>query len=173
MRRFLLAAAVFGLACGAQAADMPDFLRGSLPASSAPTRNWDGWYAGGEIGYTSADMDFGHNYQWDDLVFGVEANYNYVNSLSSSVTNSMSRGIVNPAGSNPPAGHTYTYNMTLAGNAALQVKDVMTFRGRAGWAYDNFLPYIFGGVAVGRMSVSRQASVTGNLQDLSLIHISE
>jgi len=206
MRRFLLAAAVFGLACGAQAADMPDFLRGSLPASSAPTRNWDGWYAGGEIGYTSADMDFGHttatltnfmlrdsvlqapigqwslfsknhaqatgfggfvgrNYQWDDLVFGVEANYNYVNSLSSSVTNSMSRGIVNPAGSNPPAGHTYTYNMTLAGNAALQVKDVMTFRGRAGWAYDNFLPYIFGGVAVGRMSVSRQASVTGNLQD--------
>jgi len=60
MRRFLLVAAVFGLASGAQAADMPDFLRGSLPASNTPTRNWDGWYVGGQIGYSSADIDFGH-----------------------------------------------------------------------------------------------------------------
>lgn len=209
MRRFLLAAVMFGVASGARAADLPDFpaLRGSLPGGLSNTsRNWDGWYAGGEIGYSSAEIDFGHatktmtnfmlrntvlqdpisqwslfsknhaqatgfgafvgrNWQWDDLVFGVEANYNYVNSLSSSVTNSMSRAIVNPSGSNPPIGHTYTYNMTLAGNAQLQVKDVVTFRGRAGWAYDCFLPYVFGGMAVGRMAASRQASVTGNLQD--------
>ena len=50
MRRLLLAAVMFGAAAGAQAADMPDFLRGSFPASSAPTRNWDGWYAGGQVG---------------------------------------------------------------------------------------------------------------------------
>ena len=48
MRRFLLAAMMFGAAAGAQAADMPDFLRGSACPRPAPTRNWDGWYAGGQ-----------------------------------------------------------------------------------------------------------------------------
>jgi outer membrane immunogenic protein len=190
MRRLLLAAVMFGAASGAQAADMPDFLRGSIPSGpSTPTRNWDGWYVGGQIGYTSADIDFSHapksltnfmernsvlqepvaawqllsrnhaqatgfgafvgrNYQWDDLVFGVEANYNYMNSLSSSSTDSMRRLIVNPSGENPPAGHTHTYDTTLSGSAALQIKDVVTFRGRAGWATGNFLPYMFGGLAV-------------------------
>jgi outer membrane immunogenic protein len=207
MRRLLLAAMMFGAASGAQAADMPDFLHGSLtPGPSAPTRNWDGWYAGGQIGYSSAEIDFGHatktltnfmlrntvlqepveqwallsknhaqgtgfgafvgrNWQWDDLVFGVEANYNYIDSLASSATNSMSRAIVNPAGDTPPAGHTHTYNVTLSGNAALQIKDVMTFRGRAGWAVGDLLPYAFGGLAVGRMDASRSATVSGNLQD--------
>src|SRR5471030_3017258 len=61
MRRFLLAAVMLGAAAGAQAADMPDFLRGSLaPGPSVPNRNWDGWYAGGQIGYSSAELDFGH-----------------------------------------------------------------------------------------------------------------
>jgi len=47
MRRFLLAAMMFGAAAGAHAADMPDYLRGSLPGETTPSRNWDGWYAGG------------------------------------------------------------------------------------------------------------------------------
>jgi outer membrane immunogenic protein len=207
MRRFLLAAVMFGAASGAQAADMPDFLRGSIPPSlSTASRNWDGWYAGGQVGYSSADMDFSHapktltnfmlrdgvlqepishwsllsknhaqatgfgafvgrNYQWEDLVFGVEANYNYMTSLSSSSTNSMRLLIVNPAGENPPAGHIHTYDTTLTGNAALQIKDVVTFRGRAGWAVDNFLPYVFGGLAVGRVDVARWATVSYDKYD--------
>ena len=55
--------------------------------------------------------------------------------------------------------------MTLAGNAAVQIKDVITLRGRAGWATGNFLPYVFGGVAVGRMDVARSVTSSGNLQD--------
>lgn len=208
MRKFVLAAVMVGLAHDACAADMPEFLRGSLPSQglSTITRNWEGWYVGGQVGYSSADIDFGHapksltnfmlrntilqapiadwsllpknhaqatgfggfigrNYQWNDIVLGVEANYNYVGNLASSASDSMSRSIVNPAGSTPPAGHTYTYNVTLAGDAALQIKDVMTFRGRAGWAYDNFLPYMFGGLAVGRIAASRSATISGNLQD--------
>lgn len=207
MRRFLLAAAMFGAASGAQAADMPDFLRGSISSEPVtPTRNWDGWYVGGQIGYTSADMDFSHapqsltnftlrnsvlqdpvsqwqllsrnhaqatgfgafvgrNYQWDDLVFGVEANYNYMTSLRSSSTNSMRLLIANPAGENPPAGHTHTYDTTLSGNASLQIKDVLTFRGRAGWATGNFLPYMFGGLAVGRVDVARTANVSWDKYD--------
>jgi outer membrane immunogenic protein len=57
MRRFLLAAVIFGVACGAQAADMPDFLRGSISAPT-PTRNWDGWYVGGQVSYSAVASDF-------------------------------------------------------------------------------------------------------------------
>jgi outer membrane immunogenic protein len=202
MRRFVLAALMFGAVSGAHAADMPDFLRGSLPAGPAPTRNWSGWYAGGQVGYSAMSSDFsnsiaglsnfifrdsvlqqptsqfnllaktttqgtgfgafvGRNYQWDDLVFGVEANYSYFNSLSTSTSASNSLAIVNPAGIVNPPGVTTTYGVTLTGRAAAQIKDAITFRGRAGWAVDNFLPYAFGGVAVGRMDVSR--SVTSNV----------
>ncbi len=202
MRRFVLAAMMFGAVSGAQAADMPDFLRGSLPAGPAPTRNWSGWYAGGQVGYSAMASDFsnsiaglsnfifrdsvlqqptsqfdllaktttqssgfgafvGRNYQWDDLVFGVEANYSYFSSLSTSTSASNSLAIVNPAGQVNPPGVTTTYGVTLTGRAAAQVKDEITFRGRAGWAVDNFLPYAFGGVAVGRMDVSR--SVTSSV----------
>jgi outer membrane immunogenic protein len=102
----------------------------------------------------------GRNWQWDDLVFGFEANYTFLNGLQSSSTNSMIRTIVNPAGENPPPGYTVSYVTALSGNAALQVKDVVTFRSRAGWAVGNALPYIFGGLAVGRTDVSRSATIT-------------
>jgi outer membrane immunogenic protein len=202
MRGLLLVAAMFGVTTAAQAADMPDFLRGSIPASAPVTRNWEGWYVGGQASYSSSEIDFGRsvvsltnfifrdstlqesvsqfsllsknhaqsrgfggfvgrNYQWDDVVLGVEANYNYFNNLASSSQNTLSRAIPNPAGTVVPANHTYTYNTTLTGDAALQIKDVLTFRGRAGWAAGAFLPYMFGGVAVGRMDVAR--SVTSNV----------
>src|ERR1700685_2938336 len=115
MRRLMLAAMMFGTMSCAQPAAMPDYLRGSV--SETPTRNWAGWYAGGEVGYSSTSMDFsqslvgltnfiyrdsvlegptsqlsalskvnpqgtgfggfvGRNYQFDDLVFGVEDYYN-------------------------------------------------------------------------------------------------
>ena len=209
MRRFLLAAVMFGAASGAQAADLPDLpiLRGSVPPSlSSETRNWDGWYVGGQIGYTSASTDFsssivgltnfifrnsvlqqptstwsvlnktspqgtgfgafaGRNYQFEDIVFGFEANYNYLNRLASSSSSTIALGIVNPSGSTPPVNHTYTYETTLNGNARLQIKDVLTLRGRAGWATGNFLPYVFGGVAVGRMDVARSVTTNVVLRD--------
>jgi outer membrane immunogenic protein len=198
MRRLLLTAVVFGAVSGATAADMPDYLRGSISAP-APTRNWDGWYAGGEVSYSAVASDFsksvvgltnfifrdsvlqqptsqfgllaktttqgtgfggfvGRNWQLDDLVFGVEANYNYFDRLTTSTSASNALEIVSPAGT---PGVTSTYGVTLTGRAAAQVKDAITFRGRAGWATGNFLPYVFGGVAVGRMDVSR--SVTSNV----------
>src|SRR5476651_582472 len=63
MRRLLLAAMMFGAVSGAQAADLSDLpiLRGSSSEGlSTASRNWDGWYAGGQIGYSSAEIDFGH-----------------------------------------------------------------------------------------------------------------
>src|ERR1044072_6609162 len=57
MRRFLLVAAIVGTATAAQAADMPDFLRGSFTAP-VTRPNWQGAYIGGQASYGAADMDF-------------------------------------------------------------------------------------------------------------------
>ena len=208
MRRFLLAAMMFGTVSGARAADMPDFLRGSIPPTlSTATRNWDGWYAGGQIGYSSANMDFsqslvgltnfiyrdsvletptsqlsalgkanpqatgfgafvGRNYQWDDLVFGVEANYNYINSLRGSSKSSIGPLAYSfPPGQITSANDTPTFTVTLKGNASAQIKDAITLRGRTGWATGNFLPYIFGGLAIGRMDVQRIVTSTTTRRD--------
>ena len=203
MRRLLLAAVVLGAASGAQAADMPEFLRGSISAPTpTPTRNWDGWYVGGQVSYSAVASDFsrsvtgltnfifrdsvlqqptsqfgllpktttqgsgfgafvGRNYQSEDLVFGLEANYNYFDGLATSTSGSNSLEIVNPPGQVNAPGVTTTYGVTLTGRSAVQLKDSITLRARAGWATGNFLPYVFGGVAVGRMDVSR--SVTSNV----------
>ena len=208
MRRFFLAAVMFGMAAGAQAADMPDFLRGTLPASSAPTRNWDGWYAGGQVGESWGNTDYrntattqtndlfrntslagpaselnvlgkvneqstafggfvGRNWQFDDVVLGVEANYNYLSSLASSTAASIGPIQVAEPGLILPTGDTAADGLTLKGRAALRVKDEVTFRGRAGWATGDFLPYMFGGLAVGRMDVSStvSSSVTRTIND--------
>ena len=203
MRRFFLAAVMFGMATGAQAADMPDFLRGTLPASSAPTRNWDGWYAGGPVGESLGNTDYrntattqtndlfrntslagpaselnvlgkvneqstafggfvGRNWQFDDVVLGVEANYNYLSSLGTSTSANLGPIQVAEPGLVLPPGATAADGVSLNGSAALQVRDEMTFRGRAGWATGDFLPYVFGGLAVGRMDVTRTVSSSVN-----------
>jgi outer membrane immunogenic protein len=205
MRRFVLAAVMFGAASGAWAADMPDFLRGSIPPTlSTATRNWDGWYAGGQVGYSSSATDYGstavgltnftfrdtvllaptsqlslfgkanaqgtgfgafvgRNWQWEDLVFGIEANYNFINSFASSVSSSLGPiSFATPPGVVLPPNESDSYDVTLSGKAALQIKDVLTFRGRAGWAAGNFLPYVFGGLAVGRMDVQRMVTSDAN-----------
>jgi outer membrane immunogenic protein len=203
MRRFLLTAVTAMMATGAQAADMPDFLRGSIPASSAPVRNWDGWYVGGQASETWTNTDYtrtavsptndlfrnttlqepasqlnlfgkvngqsggfgafvGRNFQFDDVVLGVEANYNYWSSLATSTAATLGPIQVAEPGLVLPAGSTAVDALTLGGRASLRVKDEVTFRGRAGWAVDNFLPYMFGGLAVGRMDVSRTVASSVN-----------
>jgi outer membrane immunogenic protein len=199
MRKILLAAVMFGAVSAAHAADMPDFLRGSLPASSASTRNWDGWYAGGQVGESWTNSDYsrtvvsmtndlfrsttlqgptsqltllgrvngrspgfgafvGRNFQYGDVVLGVEANYNYWSSLGTSTAASLGPIQVPEPTLILPPGATAVDAVTLNGNAALQVKDEMTFHGRAGWATGDFLPYMFGGLAVGRMDATRTVS---------------
>src|SRR3954447_14818042 len=63
MRRFLLVAAMVATATGSQAADMPDFLRGSFTAPVAARTNWQGFYVGGQASYGAADMDFANSGQ--------------------------------------------------------------------------------------------------------------
>src|SRR5580704_5885504 len=57
MRRVLLAVAMLAMAANARAADMPDFLRGSLSGASS-TVNWQGYYVGGQGAWASSTQTF-------------------------------------------------------------------------------------------------------------------
>jgi opacity protein-like surface antigen len=104
----------------------------------------------------------GRNLQYDDIVLGAEANYNYSSNLATAATASLGPIQVAEPGLILPPGATAADGVTLTGNARLQIKDEMTFRGRAGWATGDFLPYMFGGLAVGRMDVTRTVSSSVN-----------
>jgi outer membrane immunogenic protein len=206
---------MLGAVSAAQAADMPDLpvLRGTYTDGLSTTRNWDGWYVGGDVGYSSASVDFsrsivgltdfifrnsvlqqptanwslmkktttqganfgafvGRNWQWYDAILGLEVNYSYFNNLATSTQASNSLMIVNPPGETRPPGVTNNYRVTLTGAAAAQVKDMVTFRGRVGWDGGDFMPYMFSGLAVGRMDVSR--SVTSDVtlrQDVTVTNL--
>lgn len=106
----------------------------------------------------------GYNSQWDDVVVGLEASYLH-GAFGGSSTSSEAR--VNPA----PLSDNFFHNVTATSTAAISISDMATFRGRAAYAYGCFLPYMFGGLALGNADISRTVSVTdvmipgpGNLQ---------
>ncbi|QWG17501.1 outer membrane beta-barrel protein [Bradyrhizobium sediminis] len=196
MRRFLLAAMIFGAASGAEAADLP-FLRGSFTDGLTTARvNWQGYYIGGQAGYGSSDENFngstsnmtaallanttiesemqvsrwnlglgkqsarssgfggfvGYNSQWDDVVIGVEASYLH-GAFGGST--SASQSLV----SSTPLSDGFYHAVTATSSSAIAVKDMATLRARAGYAYGSFLPYLFGGVALGNADITRSVTV--------------
>lgn len=192
MRRFLFAAAMFGVATAAQAADMPDFLRGSLVPAVSARPNWQGVYIGGQASYGAADMDFtnsgqdllkkllnnidiedkfnisswplqyttstrnsgyggffGYNAQWTDVVVGVELNYIHGKFFNFS-GGSQSRTFMFPT--------DYQTTATIKSDSSMLIRDYGSLRVRGGYAWGCFLPYLFGGVALGQADFNRSAS---------------
>jgi opacity protein-like surface antigen len=197
MRRLLVAAAMFGMAQGAEAADLPDFpaLRGGLTEGLSYTRgNWQGYYVGAQAGYGSSDESFtgsnsamtasmlantliesemsvsqwslpfkkqtghatrygafaGYNSQWDDVVVGVEVSYLHgkfggTASATNTLYNLLSDGDY--------------HSVTSSATSSIAIKDIATFRARAGYAFGSFLPYMFGGLALGNADLVRTAFV--------------
>jgi outer membrane immunogenic protein len=109
---------------------------------------------GAFIGY---NFDFGN-----EIILGVEGNYTNLN-LESSAADGLTRIIQND--SQAPAGHHYYYTTTVDGSASVKIKDYMTLRARAGWEIGQFLPYAFGGLAIGRADYSRSATVSYTTED--------
>ena len=70
MRRLLLCGvAIVGMGIEANAADMPDFLRGSTTVVAAPGGpRWDGFYVGAHAGWSVPGIDFTNN--TNDINFG-------------------------------------------------------------------------------------------------------
>ena len=196
MRRALLAAAMFGTATCAQAADMPDYLRGSLTSGSVSTVNWRGFYLGGQVGYGSSDENLsgsnstmlaalldsnviqemgvsswnlglgkdsarapgygaftGYNWQWDDVVAGLEMSY-----LHGSFGGKSTAFKELVSGSKLSDGSFHDVSVTSS--SAIAITDIATFRARAAYAWGCFLPYIFGGFALGNANITRSVFVT-------------
>ena len=94
----------------------------------------------------------GYNSQWDDVVIGVEASYLH-GGFGGSLTAAESRS------STSPLTDGYFHQVTATSQAAISIKDMATLRVRAGYAYGCFLPYLFGGFALGNADISRSVSV--------------
>jgi outer membrane immunogenic protein len=90
----------------------------------------------------------GYNSQWDDVVIGIEANYNH-NAFRAFTS---------------AAGYTYNPDLTVASvtnsSASIRITDFGSARIRAGYVTGSFLPYAFAGVGVGSQTVDRNISAT-------------
>jgi outer membrane immunogenic protein len=95
---------------------------------------------------------FGYNSQWEDVVLGVEASYLHGNFGGASTA---SEARFTPA----PLSDGYFHDVTATSTAAMAISDMATFRARAAYAYGSFLPYAFGGFALGNANISRTATV--------------
>ena len=187
MRRFLLAA-VISERHGAQAADMPDFLRGTFTAPVAPP-NWQGYYVGGQAELRRRQHGFhqfrpgpaGKNFSTTSTSsksstyrswplqqrtrtqntgsagssattgsgttssLGVEANYIH------GKFNGESSGVQGRAVLSLSDRTIHRRSPTLIRAAAMQVTDHGDRSAvRGGYALGCFLPYVFGGVALGQ-----------------------
>jgi outer membrane immunogenic protein len=113
--------------------------------------------------HTSYGAFIGYNLnRWEQVVLSLEATYSYVN-LNSSTAGSISRSILNDT--QAPTGHHFYYDTTVSGSASVRVTDIATLRARAGWQTGQFLPYAFGGLAIGRASFARSATVSYTTED--------
>ena len=152
MRKLLLASAgVLALgAVAASAADLPRHreMPAKAPAYIAPPYNWTGFYVGinGGGGFGRSDFSgtvtpgafdtsgglaggtIGYNYQMGQVVFGAEGDFDW----------SSIRGSTNCGGLS-----CETRNNWLS-----------TARGRLGYAFDRFMPYVTGGAAFGDIKTS-------------------
>jgi opacity protein-like surface antigen len=192
----VLAVVMLGAMSGAQAADWSDLpiLRGSQGLTTAKV-NWTGYYVGGQGGYGSSNMKFhgandnlalglmayspissltnvptlgsssapgsgfgafaGYNGQWEDVVIGLEANYIHgkFDGAARPVPFRYIDGFGQPA-------------TAASSTASVSMKDFGSLRLRAGYAVSAFLPYLFGGVALGRADIDRSVSLLGNFDPL-------
>jgi opacity protein-like surface antigen len=93
----------------------------------------------------------GYNLQFEDAVVGIEGGYNRTNMTVAS-SDSIARSVNTSDG--------YANAVTVSGVASVHLTDFGTFRLRGGWANGSLMPYAFIGLAIGRASISRSASVS-------------
>lgn len=147
MRKISLSAVAVVLMGGsALAADLP--VKAAAPAyvAAVPVFTWTGFYLGANAGYGWGSSDFdngfdlggqdggivggqiGYNWQWDNVVFGVEADLQYAD---------LNTG----------------YDFVGGGSLNTSVDYFGTVRARIGYAFDTFLPYVTGGLAYGKNEI--------------------
>ncbi len=94
----------------------------------------------------------GYNTQWQDLILSIEANYMHAPFTTVAANTPISR-VVSVGGALDSA--------TVSGSGSLSITDFGSLRARMGYVFGNFLPYAFGGLALGRGSYNVSADVYG------------
>ena len=92
----------------------------------------------------------GYNSQWDDVVIGLEASYMHG---PFGGTSTASGEFVSRA----PLSDNLFHNAVVTSSTSMSITDMATFRGRAAYAWGCFLPYMFGGFALGNADILRSA----------------
>lgn len=101
----------------------------------------------------------GYNIQWDQLVLGADVIYTRTSGIEATAADSMSRQFRTSDG--------FYNNVTVSSASSVKLIDYATFRGRAGYAFGQFLPYAVLGVAVGRFNYTKTARVIASGTDVS------
>jgi opacity protein-like surface antigen len=97
----------------------------------------------------------GYNAQWEDVVLGIEGNYNHT-AVSADTADNLVRVVATSDG--------VAYTTRVTGSASMRIQDYATLRGRAGWAAGRFLPYAMIGFGFGVADVQRSVFVDGIVQ---------
>ncbi len=90
----------------------------------------------------------GLNYQFDDIVIGIEGDY----------TSLKLKGHTADTANSAFASDGSPFGVHTSGHSATQLIDYGTIRARAGYAIGSFLPYVTAGVAVGRAKIRQNFS---------------
>jgi outer membrane immunogenic protein len=110
--------------------------------NSAPAFTWTGLYLGGVVGYGWGDVDTDTtSFDADGFLGGVYTGYNY------QFPNNVVLGIEGDVTYHDQSG-------SGAGGVSAETDWNGTLRPRLGYAFDRFMPYITGGLAVGNVEAS-------------------
>ena len=109
--------------------------------TTLPSNTTNGPVFGGYIGY---------NMQWDQLVLGVDLGYKYAN-IATGANDSISRQFTTSSG--------FQETVSIDARSQMKLVDYATLRGRAGYAWGQFLPYAFVGIAAGRFNYGTTVTV--------------
>jgi opacity protein-like surface antigen len=94
----------------------------------------------------------GYNWQWEDVVLGVETSW-----LHGSFGGTAS-GFKELATPNPMA-DGYYHDVAVSSLSSISITDMATFRGRVAYAWGCFLPYAFGGFALGNADITHSVTI--------------
>ncbi len=104
----------------------------------------------------------GYNMQWDRLVVGFDLGYKHASTLDAESSDSISRRFVTTP-------DNIQHDVTITAQSSLKLVDYATLRGRAGYAFGNFLPYAVIGAAAGRFTYFTSVAVSDFMTQLPLL----
>lgn len=94
----------------------------------------------------------GYSVQIEDTIIGLDATYSRMSRAENSASDSITRQVSTSDG--------YTHVVRIDALSTSKIVDYATLRARAGYAFGQFLPYVFAGGAVARISYSSTSTVT-------------